>query len=82
MVETFVEKKQQEQVVKLLPQNFKWFWTAATRDLSRGRPWGGEVIGVRRELKSTNFWDNQKLCCSGIDITINNSVYNIYNIYN
>lgn len=37
---------------------------------------------MRRELKTVNFWDNQRLCCSGIDITIYNSVYNINNIYN
>lgn len=82
LVETFVEKKHQVQTEKLLPRNFKWHWTAATRDLTRGRPWGGELIGVRKELKTANFWDNQRLCCSGIDISINNSTFNIYNIYN
>lgn len=67
---------------KQLPRNFRWNWTAATRDLARGRPWGGKVIGVRKELKFVNFWDNQRRYCSGIDIITNNSTYNIYNIYN
>lgn len=82
LVETFVEKKQEKQMDKQLPRNYRWNWTAATRDLARGRPWVGEVIGFRKELKSANFWDNQRRCCSGIDIITNNSTYNIYNIYN
>lgn len=65
-----------------LPKSYRWFWTPAVREKRKGRPWGGELVGVRKELECDSFWDNQTHCCNGINVKINGSQYSFTNIYN
>lgn len=82
LVETFVERKDDRRMETKLPKDYRWFWSSANRENERGRPWGGQLIGVRKELKCNNPWDDQSKCCSVIDVELNGSIYNITNVYN
>ena len=81
LVETFIEEKFQIKMEAKLPKGFNWFWTAAVRDKARGRPWGGELIGVARDLKWANEWRDEKNCCNGMDVVIGGATYNFINVY-
>lgn len=81
LVETFVEEKKERLMENLLPPKYTWKWTAANRDMNRGRPWGGEVIGFRNDIVVEEFWDNKQLCISGINICMGGSRFAIMNIY-
>lgn len=82
LVETFTEEKNKNYIEKKLPKNYRWFWSYANRDKERGRPWGGQLIGVRKELNTSKPWEDNPNCCNGVDVEINGSTYNITNIYN
>lgn len=82
LVETFIEQKNENQMEKWLPQRYKWLWTAANRDLARGRPWGGAVIGVREGIDIKEHWDDNSLGCSGVNVTIGSTEYSFINLYN
>lgn len=82
LVETFIEEKNESRMENSLPTKYYWKWSAANRDKDLGRPWGGELIGVRKELASRSPWQDQIKCCNGIDILINGNDYNLTNVYN
>lgn len=82
LVETFIEKKSIKQMERKLPANYIWFWTPAVREKAKGRPWGGELIGVRNHIKYNNFWEHERHCCNGIEVEINGDIYNLTNVYN
>lgn len=82
LVETFIEEKNESRMENCLPTNYHWKWTAANRDKELGRPWGGELIGVRKEINYSNPWQDQIKCCNGINILINGKDYNLTNVYN
>lgn len=66
----------------LLPTGYRWLWTAAVREKKRDRPWGGELIGIRNELKCVNYREDQVNCCNGVDIIINGDTFSFTIIYN
>lgn len=82
LVETFIEQKNATTMEKLLPTNYQWFWSYANRDKAKGRPWGGQLIGVAQDIRASDPWDDRRKCCSGIDVTIEGVIYNITNVYN
>lgn len=74
LTETFIEEKSIILMEGKLTNNYKWLWTPAVRDNLKGRPWGGELIGVKANLSYSNFWQDQRRCCSGIDVDIHGNI--------
>ena len=61
LVETFVEEKKCSYIEKQLPGEYKWMWTPANRELARGRPWGGALIGVKEGIQVNKYWEEFKI---------------------
>ena len=60
LVETFIEQKNATTMEKLLPTNYQWFWSYANRDKAKGRPWGGQLIGVAQDIRASDPWDDRR----------------------
>ena len=82
LVETFIEEKNAKFVESSLPKKFKWFWSFAVREKARGRPWGGQLIGVAKDISHANYWQDRRNCCNGIEVILEGGKYNITNVYN
>lgn len=83
LVETFVESKNEIKMQNMLPKKYNWMWTPANRDLTRGRPWGGALIGVKEGVEIESHWSDEKLSCSGVNIRLpSGKEYSLLNIYN
>ena len=81
LVETFIEEKYQGKIECKLPKGYDWHWTPAVREKAKGRPWGGELIGVAQNLKIANRWQDQHNCCNGVDVEIDGCSYILTNVY-
>lgn len=81
LVETFTEERNVKQMEASLPKKFNWFWSFAVREKVRGRPWGGQLIGVAKDIKYSNYWQDIRNCCNGIEVTMNRVKYIITNVY-
>lgn len=82
LIETFVEAKNTSQMEERLPGGYEWRWTPANRDLARGRPWGGALIGVKEDIGIVGHWGEEKLGSSAVEVKIGEEEYYFMNLYN
>lgn len=82
LVETFIEEKNVARIEALLPKGYTWIWTHANRDKTRGRPWGGQLIGITNKIQLIEKWEDRERCCNGIEIKVNEDTYCLTNVYN
>lgn len=82
LLETWIEEKRQKATEKKLPKEYEWLWTPAIREKKLGRPSGGIVIGIRRNINFRNKEGNSKGCWSSVEIESNQKWLTLFVIYN
>ena len=66
----------------VLSKEYNWEWITATRESSRGRPAGGLVLGIRKEMNYKNVKGNPKGCWESAEIEVEGKWISVISIYN
>lgn len=80
--ETWIEKNHYGRTEKNLPAGYNWIWTEAVREKKKGRPAGGLVFGIRKELQYKEWEGNCKGCWASVEVEISGKWFSILMVYN
>lgn len=82
LTETWIEEKLTTATEKRLPKDYIWHWIPAVRTKKRGRPAGGIVIGIRKDIETRNFKGKSVGCWAAIEFMVNGKWHQLISIYN
>lgn len=80
--ETWIEEKFYPRTEHNLPTGYNWIWSEAVREKARGRPAGGLVFGLRKELEYKLGEGNKKGCWASVDVRLGGVWFLIVMVYN
>lgn len=80
--ETWIENNHYGRTEKNLPAGYNWIWTEAVREKKKGRPAGGLVFGIRKELQYKEWEGNCKGCWASVEVEISGKWFSILMVYN
>lgn len=81
LLETWVEENYTKEVERSLPMGYTWHWIGAKRTKSKGRPAGGIVVGIKKELVSGTVKTNSQGSFASISFKIDEKWYEIMAVY-
>ena len=82
MSETWIEKKDRQTAENLLPKNYIWIWTDASRINIKGRAIAGIIVGIKKPTEYRNAWNCTENFIAAVEVKVNNEWWKIIAVYN